>query len=271
MQEMYVTVGETVQVVDMPERSASVLSDVRWGAFDHLLSPAFWYGQIRQAEMLGLEERYRLGNNLLEEASACILGGFGFSAEIGLAAFGALRDRGMLRPETSAAEIEDLLRQPLVVGGSRRRYRFPKQKARYVMSAIRSLSDVDLEHLTDLELRDHLVRIDGVGLKTASWIVRNHRASDDVAIVDIHLVYACRAMGLVSDVVLPRDYLFIERRFLDLCTSMGVSAAVLDSLIWRHVRVLKPVIERHRIDGIASADHGDPAGMDTGPYGDSVQ
>jgi thermostable 8-oxoguanine DNA glycosylase len=261
MQQMHVTLGESVRTVRMPAHNETVLPDVDWGRFDDLLSPAFWYGQIRQAEILGLEEHYRLGDTLVEEACACLLGGFGFSAEMGLAAFDALREQHMLQPGVSALEIEKLLKQPLVIDGRRRKYRFPKQKARYLAAAVERLSGDDFRALDDLSLRNLLIEVDGIGLKTASWIVRNHRGSDDVAIVDIHLVYACKAMGLISDVVLPRDYTMIEGRFLELCRSMKVSAAVMDSLIWRYVRVLKPVVERLSRSAAGGTNNGDSASL----------
>ena len=45
-------------------------------------------------------------------------------------------------------------------------------------------------------LRDALTAIPGVGLKTASWAVRNHRASDSVAVLDVHIVRACEHLGV---------------------------------------------------------------------------
>jgi endonuclease III len=45
-------------------------------------------------------------------------------------------------------------------------------------------------------MRQLLLSIEGIGPKTASWIVRNVMGSDDVAIIDIHILRACTGMGV---------------------------------------------------------------------------
>lgn len=75
------------------------------------------------------------------------------------------------------------------------------------------------------------------GPKTASWIVRNLRGSDEVAILDVHVIRACRAMNLFPDVVsLPRDYDGLEARFLSFADRIGVKPSLLDAVMWTEVR-----------------------------------
>jgi thermostable 8-oxoguanine DNA glycosylase len=81
------------------------------------------------------------------------------------------------------------------------------------------------------------MQLPGVGPKTASWIVRNYRGSDEIAIVDIHIARACRAAGLTSARLTPStDYFAIEDRFLQFASALGVPASYLDHLMWNVMR-----------------------------------
>ena len=87
------------------------------------------------------------------------------------------------------------------------------------------------------------MKINGVGPKTASWIVRNLTGSDEVAILDIHIIRACRLMSLFPrEVRLPRDYGPLEERFLKFAEGLGVGAAVLDALIWTKMREMPRLV-----------------------------
>lgn len=160
------------------------LSDgrLRWGSAELPMTPAYW---AAQSWMWALEEpeHFRLGRSLPEEMLACILGGYGIPAEVGLAAYDRLRpllnDPGFLHDEDRVCR---LLTEPLAIGDRLVRYRFAGQKAGYVASACREFPEID-DTLPDRRLRDRLMQLRGVGPKTASWIVRNWRASDEVAIL----------------------------------------------------------------------------------------
>lgn len=93
-----------------------------------------------------------------------------------------------------------------------------------------------------LILRNQLLEIGGVGYKTASWVVRNILDSDDVAILDIHLIRAGRLCGLYSrkDNV-QHDYLSMEQRFLSFSHALQLRPAVLDCLIWDEMRAAGPL------------------------------
>jgi hypothetical protein len=59
----------------------------------------------------------------------------------------------------------------------------------------------------------------------ASWIVRNWLGSNDVAILDIHVIRAGKRMGLFSTIGrVEQHYLKMERRVLDLAVAMIVPA-----------------------------------------------
>ena len=196
---------------------------------------------------------FALGRTLVEETAACLLGGYGIPADVGLAAFIRLRDAQLLAEPVIAAEtptalaerIRALLAEPLDVHGRRVRYRFAAQKAAYVAAATHRLVTAPPPlslHIArtpegDRALRDWLLTLPGVGLKTASWIVRNHRRSDAVAVLDVHIVRAGRTLRLfrAGDEV-SRHYREMEARYLAFATGLGVSAAELDDVMWRALR-----------------------------------
>lgn len=160
-------------------------------------------------------------------------------AEMGLAAFARLRDMGLLEAP-QVAEVEAALSRPFVTPhGSSRKYRFPRQKARYLCASIEAVRSVGHPPACDLALRDLLVGMPGVGPKTASWIVRNYRASNAVAIIDVHILRAGLHIGIFAPSWHPpRHYAELEAAFLDFARALDVPASVLDSLIWDYMRRL---------------------------------
>lgn len=100
MQVMYAIFDGIVSELSIPAPDALVLPSIPWGAFDDLLTPAYWKGQAWQHEHFGTYRSLRLGQTLTEELAACLLGGYGMKAELGLAAFERLREQGLLTPKT---------------------------------------------------------------------------------------------------------------------------------------------------------------------------
>jgi thermostable 8-oxoguanine DNA glycosylase len=79
----------------------------------------------------------------------------------------------------------------------------------------------------------------GIGPKTASWIVRNWTGTDEVAILDVHVLRAGQLMGLFPrEIKLPRDYGRLEQIFLEFSKALNVRASLLDAIIWREMRIL---------------------------------
>ena len=74
----------------LPPAEAPVLNSIAWGRHDELGSPAYWAAQAWMWE-LDEPEHYRLGRTLREELLACMLGGYGIPAEVGLARYRRLR------------------------------------------------------------------------------------------------------------------------------------------------------------------------------------
>jgi len=123
----------------LPSPAAEVVAGVRWGRFDVFFTPAFWVGQAWQGGTQWPRQSFRLGDSLREEVAACLLGGHGIPAEVGSAAFERLRSAGVLSGSPSCQELQDLLTPPLSVRGRPVRYRFARQKARYLAGALAEL------------------------------------------------------------------------------------------------------------------------------------
>lgn len=209
-----------------------------WGLPENFGSAAYWRYQARAWPDSG---DHRLGSTLVEEVAACILGGHGLPAEVGLAAFRAVRDAGLLSGDhlPSHEPFEEVLTRPLRVARGRLvHYRFPRQRARRLAGALGRICEVD-EALSGPAMRDNLLRLPGVGPKTASWITRNRTASPEVAIIDVHVHRAGVAAGFLRDgCQLPRDYLLLERDFLAFAEAAQVPAPRLDACIWAQMHEL---------------------------------
>ena len=246
MQTMYAVLDGVIRQLQLPCSNSPLLPGIRWGSFDELLTPAYWKGQAWQHDQLGTYGDSRLGRSLREELAACLLGGYGMPAELGLAAYRRLRDRGLLVTAPTIRVLEVALSAPFENGkGGTRRYRFPRQKARYLAGCLRAIQDV-APPVSDVALRDFLVQLPGIGPKTASWIVRNHRGSDAVAIIDVHILRAGRHVGLFPSSWQPQQhYVQLERAFLEFAAALGVRASVLDALIWDYMRRLSPPSASH--------------------------
>ena len=213
MQTVRIIVDEEIAVLELAAPTDEVLPGVAWGRYDVLFTPAFWATRVWLLQRDKRFSSFRLGTTLREEAAACVLGGFGIPAEVGMAAFSRLRKLGLLVSGTLEVEIQEALEQPLVVADRLIRYRFAKQRAERLAAILMQIDDLVFED--DKALRAELLRLPGVGPKTASWIVRNHLGSDRVAILDIHIVRACVAAKVFPrQVNLSRDYFDLEERFL---------------------------------------------------------
>jgi thermostable 8-oxoguanine DNA glycosylase len=116
------------------------------------------------------------------------------------------------------------------------------QRSRALARALARLDRESATDRSDLDLREWLFGFDGIGMKTASWITRNHFGSDNVAILDIHVFRAGVLARLfdASDSV-ARHYRRLEARFLEFAKGLGVRASILDALIWAEMRQMAPL------------------------------
>jgi N-glycosylase/DNA lyase len=235
-QRLEAILDDELYVLELPAPNADVIDGVKWGRFDHIFSPAFWFSRVwyQRSHLVA----YRLGENLVEEIVACLLGGYGLPAEVGLAAFERLKQRGLLSTlPCSENKIRAALMEPLIVDGRQVHYRYPQQRGHFVAQALNRFATESPPIHDDLALRAWLLRFKGVGPKTASWITRNFLDSDNVAILDIHIYRAGLLAGLFRpDQTVVRDYARLEDRLVRFARGLNVRLAVLDALMWCEMR-----------------------------------
>lgn len=223
----------------LPNEQCEVLPGILWGDCCQLFTPAFWKLQYSVYTSGGtLQHNHKLGKNIIEEVVACLLGGYGIPAEIGLMAFERLKNEGLIRSGAAHSFIFEALSTPFISGNNKSTtYRFYNQKSKFISEFLNrdDLNSIPLNN--DIELREWLLSVNGIGLKTASWITRNWLDSDNVAILDIHLLRAGKLTGFFEDISnVNRDYFSLESKYLTFCKALGVAAANLDALIWDYMK-----------------------------------
>ncbi|HWB04279.1 MAG TPA: hypothetical protein VG796_14720 [Verrucomicrobiales bacterium] len=227
--------------LDLPSPETNVVAGVPWGRFDHLFTPAYWRVRAEMADRSGWYRVHKIGTSLRDEVAVCLLGGYGMRAEVGLSAFTHLKRHGLLSAAANEHELELALREPMLIGKKAIRYRYPRQKARYLRNALRKLETEPTPSETS-DFRAWLMTFDGIGPKTASWITRNYMSSDSVAILDIHVFRACVLTGLfkASDSV-ATGYFRLEKRLVQFAANLGVKLSVLDAILWDEMRQMSAV------------------------------
>ncbi|MBN9458127.1 MAG: hypothetical protein J0I54_15955 [Bosea sp.] len=238
MQAFHIAAEHGIERVELPAADAEWIAGCRWGDAAVPLTPS-WIA--KQAHMRWRQRAYEgfFGGevtSLRGEVAFCLLSGFGIRAEVARAAYHKLTDMGVLEGMPDAATIREVLEQPLDVGGRKVRYRFPRVRAEYLHGALRVLSSITPAQ-NGIALRRQLLQIKGIGPKTASFVVRNHLLSDEVAILDIHLIRAGQIARIFPrNLRLPSDYMKLEARFLAFAAACGVPASILDIAIWDIMR-----------------------------------
>ena len=184
------------------------------------------------------------------ELAFCLLGGFGISYEhalsvtehiIELDPFDRAWDEDALEKRLMF-ELSQPRYQPRRADGSLRRYRFPKRKAQVLVTARRWLLDQGdvVAALTsidsDRDRRQLMHECPGIGLKTASWLLRNLGLGTEFAILDVHVTRAMQAAGRIGPVRLPQDYELVEQAFLRWCCELNAPASAFDLFLWEWQR-----------------------------------
>lgn len=207
-----------------------------WGFSWQFGTPAYWIELTRERTPdQSNVASHRLADSLNEEIVACLLGGYGVSYELNVAAFEAVRAAGCI--DGNLHDIEErltaVLTAPMSMGERHVRYRYPYQRAGRVAAALRRLqSEVAPDDYDDV--RRWLLTFSGIGPKTASWVVRNQYAHTNVAIIDIHVNRAAVKAGIFDPMWTPaRDYWLMEEAFLQWARCGDVTSADLDAVIWR--------------------------------------
>lgn len=209
-----------------------------------------WWGPVwdrHKTHYMSVAPHARQGEPALRrELVFCLLGGHGVTHELADSATSIVL---ALRPFASGWSVEALRErleqelsrsqfEPRRADGSLRRYRFPARKALLISDAVAWVraqgglaAGLALQH-DDAARREWLCGCPGVGLKTASWLLRNCGWARDLAILDVHLLRALTDAGIIAESRLPRDYLRIERAYLEWAEQLGACPAALDLFLW---------------------------------------
>jgi thermostable 8-oxoguanine DNA glycosylase len=243
MQTISSVLAGEVRQLRLPDASEEVMTGICWGAFDQFFTPAYWVSQLWMLSDDPVALSYKLGTTLKEETAACMLGGHGITAEMCLAAYDALRERGLLaKPVVAQQELAAALKEKLTFGKRTFSYRFPNKKAEYLAPALNALTNEAPPEDNHGAFRNWFLRFAGVGLKTASWITRNWLNSASVAILDIHVVRCGRLCGLFGREQDPaKHYRQMETLFLDFARRIRADAAKLDVLMWQQMRTASSI------------------------------
>ncbi|HRU39687.1 MAG TPA: N-glycosylase/DNA lyase [Candidatus Goldiibacteriota bacterium] len=122
--------------------------------------------------------------------------------------------------------------------------RFKNNKSRYAAAArdmfVSSGRITIVEKLSGLgnvfEMREWLVKnIKGYGYKEASHFLRNIGFTDDIAILDRHILKNLKLMGVIREVpktITPVKYLEIERKMKAFSGKIRIPLAALDLVLW---------------------------------------
>ncbi len=223
---------------NIPNPDTQLMPGIFWGCHSQLYTPAYWKAQYL---LYNVENRfsldYRLGKDILEEVVACLLGGFGLKAEMGIAAFKRMQERSLIRYGTPFDTILNCLVEKFMINGKAAHYRFPNQKAKFIAAFLNREDLHEIPIHNDIELRDWLLTVNGIGPKTASWITRNFLDSENVAIIDVHIFRAFLKMGLYAqNFDIQKNYLTLEQIFLNFCLKLDVQPSKMDALIWLQMK-----------------------------------
>lgn len=150
--------------------------------------------------------------------------------------------------EFVAKELSRPLYSPRKLDGSGRKYRFPNIRAQNIFQAAKMvssekgwLSKVLSTHSSEIEVRDLLaINVSGLGLKEASHFLRNIGYSNELAIIDTHVVSFLKKIEVIAEVntktITRKTYLELENLLKKICDKYELSLSIFDMAIWYYMR-----------------------------------
>jgi len=196
-------------------------------------------------------------SKLWQELCLCILSS-NVPYELAQSAFFHLIDIGYLslmwigKTKNSQKMIANELCQPIYLprrlDGSYRKYRFPHTRSENIYQAARKvsleeawLSNLLSESTSETATRDFLVaNISGLGLKQASHFLRNIRYSNQLAIIDSHIISFLIEIDAVPQknvkTITRKTYLKLESVLQGICDQHNLDLSIFDMAIWKSMR-----------------------------------
>ncbi|HVX00130.1 MAG TPA: hypothetical protein VHA52_06835 [Candidatus Babeliaceae bacterium] len=221
-----------------PNEDKELMPGLKWGFCYQLYTPAFWKLQYLLNGFSATDDTHRISANLIEEIVLCILGGYGIPAEMGLIAFERCKQENLIVRNMSLDAILNALNRPFEISHEKSvRYRFANQKARYIYEFLNRTDIDEIPQNNDLDLRNWLMTLNGIGPKTASWITRNWLRSERVAILDIHILRAGIITGFFNrNINIATQYYDLENKYLTFCEFLEVRPSDMDAIIWSYMK-----------------------------------
>jgi N-glycosylase/DNA lyase len=190
---------------------------------------------------------------LWAELSTCLLSSQ-VPYPLAVAAAEALDRTGVLHDQRRGEDelfekIARILRQPLLVAGRRRFYRFPTARARQLAASraevtrfAGNLQPLLLSFGDGVAARAWFVaNLPGIGPKQASMFLRNSGVSYDLAILDRHVLNYMAALSIQNELKPFRSglaqYCRYEVRLRSYANEIGFPVGLLDWAIWIVMRV----------------------------------
>ena len=206
--------------------------EVRWGRHDKFGTAAYWIDQTISG---GYADDDAFETMDLKTATVWgLLHGHGVVAEVGNAYHEAVMELLEENEAPSVAEVAEVLAKPIEGFGL---YRYPNRKAAFISEAV-SWLDSDAPPDDPVRLRDYVMRLKGVGPKTAALIESGFRGSRaEVHVNDIWLRRALIPAGVFrSHWDVAQHYDRFEAAFLQYARHGKVSPVALDWCIWELAR-----------------------------------
>ena len=147
-----------------------------------------------------------------------------------------------------AEELKRPIYLPRKIDGTLRKYRFPNARSKNICEAAKVifskedwLSNLLTDSSSEVEARRLLVNnIPGFGLKEASHFLRNIRYSNELAIIDTHVLsflIEINAVGATSTkTITQKIYMDLESKLKEICESCSLDLSVFDMAIWACMR-----------------------------------
>jgi len=161
----------------------------------------------------------------------------------------------LLTPQSKAKlcwkAVENLKRKNLLMNGNLieivnelNKIRFKNRKALYIIQARNQFSTNGkistkelLRKLSDPQrAREWLVKnVKGIGYKEASHFLRNVGLSENLAILDRHILKNLKSLGVINNIpksLSKKQYIEIERKMIELSREISIPLNSLDLIFW---------------------------------------
>ncbi len=141
----------------------------------------------------------------------------------------------IIQAQLSAEGFKTLSQETLTNLIKINKHRFHNNKAKYIVQA-REFGNIKsiIQDMPEQQARDWIVEhIKGIGMKEASHFIRN-TGGQSLAILDRHILNTLTEYKIITrpKSLTTQNYLNIEKSFIELASTLRMSPAKLDLLIW---------------------------------------